>query len=120
MFYSLIILVYYHHSLLLHATSASSLLFTINNVRYSLSDRVLTIPKLGALRGVHIDYENEYNKKYNLVNIDAVSAIVSDPDTKGSAIIMAYPSTITLLCPLSVEEIKDIIYQVVRTPVSLN
>lgn len=75
MFYSLIILVYYHHSLLLHATSASSLLFTINNVRYSLSDHVLTIPKLGALRGVHIDYENEYYKKYNLVNIEAFLGI---------------------------------------------
>ncbi|CAF3301633.1 unnamed protein product [Rotaria socialis] len=75
MFYSLIILVYYHHTLLLHATSASSLLFTLNNVRYSLSDRVLTIPKLGALRGIHIDYDNEYYKKYNLINVEAFLGI---------------------------------------------
>jgi hypothetical protein len=60
---------------LFHLTSASSLLFTLDNVRYSLSDRVLTIPKLGALRGIHIDYENEYSKKYNLVNIEAFLGI---------------------------------------------
>ncbi|CAF0887647.1 unnamed protein product [Rotaria sordida] len=71
MFYLLIIVIYFNHHLLLHTTSASSLLFTLDNVRYSLSDRVLTIPKLGALRGIHIDYENEYYKKYNLVNIEA-------------------------------------------------
>jgi hypothetical protein len=75
MFYSLIILIYYHHHLLLHTTSASSLLFTLNDVRYSLSDRVLTIPKLGAIRGIHIDYENEYYRKYNLVNIQAFLGI---------------------------------------------
>ncbi|CAF1193326.1 unnamed protein product [Rotaria sp. Silwood1] len=75
MYYSLIILLYYHQFLLLHATSASSLLFTLNNVRYSLSDRVLTIPKLGALRGIYIDYDNEYYEKYNLVNIEAYLGI---------------------------------------------
>lgn len=75
MFYLLIILFYYHHSLLLHATSASSLLFTLNDVRYSLSDRILTIPKLGALRGIHIDYETEYYQKYNLVNVEAFVGI---------------------------------------------
>jgi hypothetical protein len=66
-----IIWIYYHHHLLLHTTSASSLLFTLNDVRYSLSDRILTIPKLGAIRGIHIDYENNYDEKYNLVNIEA-------------------------------------------------
>ncbi|CAF1467322.1 unnamed protein product [Rotaria sp. Silwood1] len=71
MLYLLIIVIYFNHHLLLHTTSASSLLFTLDNVRYSLSDRVLTIPKLGALRGIHIDYENEYYKKYNLINIEA-------------------------------------------------
>ncbi|CAF1403081.1 unnamed protein product [Rotaria magnacalcarata] len=71
MFYLPIILICFNHHLLLHTTSASSLLFTLDNVRYSLSDRVLTIPKLGALRGIYIDYENEYNKKYNLVNVEA-------------------------------------------------
>ena len=74
MFYSLIILIYCHHSLLLHTTSASSL-FTLNDVRYSLSDRVLTIPRLGALRGIHIDYENQYYQKYNLVNVEAFLGI---------------------------------------------
>ncbi|CAF1076045.1 unnamed protein product [Adineta steineri] len=74
MFYSLIILIYYHHHLLLHI-SASSLLFTLHDVRYTLSDRVLTIPKLGSIRGIHIDYENEYYKKYNLVNIEAFHGI---------------------------------------------
>jgi hypothetical protein len=75
MFYLLIILIYSNHHLLLHTTSASSLLFTLDNLRYSLSDRVLNIPKLGALRGIHIDYENEYYKKYNLVNIEAFLGI---------------------------------------------
>ncbi|CAF3600385.1 unnamed protein product [Adineta steineri] len=75
MFYLLIILICSNHQLLLHTTSASSLLFTLDNVRYSLSDRVLTIPKLGALRGIHIDYENEYYKKYNLINIEAFLGI---------------------------------------------
>ncbi len=74
MFYSLIILIYYHHHLLLH-TSASSLLFTLNDVRYSLSDRILTIPKLGSIRGIHIDYENGYYQKYNLVNIESFLGI---------------------------------------------
>ncbi|CAF3634574.1 unnamed protein product [Adineta steineri] len=74
MFYSLIILIYYHHHLLLHI-SASSLLFTLHDVRYTLSDRVLTIPKLGSIRGIYIDYENEYYKKYNLVNIEAFHGI---------------------------------------------
>jgi hypothetical protein len=75
MFYLLIILIYSNHHLLFHITSASSLLFTLDNVKYSLSDRVLTIPKLGALRGIHIDYETEYNQKYNLVNIEAFLGI---------------------------------------------
>jgi hypothetical protein len=75
MFYLLIIFIYYHHHLLLHPTLASSLLFTLNDVRYSLSDRILTIPKLGALRGIHIDYENNYYDKYNLVNIEAYLGI---------------------------------------------
>lgn len=71
MFYRLIIFIYFNQHLLLCPTSASPVLFTLDNVRYSLSDSVLTIPKLGALRGIHIDYESEYNKKYNLVNIEA-------------------------------------------------
>jgi hypothetical protein len=75
MFYSLIIWIYYHHHLLLHLTSASSLLFTLNDVRYSLSDCILTIPKLGAIRGIHIDYENNYSQRYNLVNIEAYLGI---------------------------------------------
>ncbi len=75
MFCLLIILIYSNHHLLFHTTSASSLLFTLDNVRYSLSDRILTIPKLGALRGIHIDYENEDLKKYNLVNIEAFLGI---------------------------------------------
>ncbi|CAF0821588.1 unnamed protein product [Rotaria sordida] len=75
MYYTLIILFYYHQSLLLHTTSASSLLFTLNNVRYLLSDRILTIPKLGSLRGIYIDYDNEYNEKYNLVNVEAYLGI---------------------------------------------
>lgn len=75
MFYLLPLLIYFNHHLLLHTTSASALLFTLDNVRYSLSDRVLTIPKLGALRGIHIDYENEYYKKYNLVNVEAFLGI---------------------------------------------
>ncbi|UJR22431.1 hypothetical protein I4U23_025491 [Adineta vaga] len=74
MFYSLIVLIYYYHHLLL-PISASSLLFTLNDVRYSLSDRVLTIPKLGSIRGISIDYENNYYQKYNLVNIEAFLGI---------------------------------------------
>lgn len=70
MFYYLFIWIYYHHYLLLHRTSASSLLYTLNDVRYSLSDRILTIPKLGAIRGISIDYE-----KYNLGNIEAYLGI---------------------------------------------
>jgi hypothetical protein len=75
MYYSLIIFIYYHHHLLLHTASASSLLFTLNDVRYSLSDHVLTIPKLGSIRGIHIDYETNYSQKYNLVNIQAFLGI---------------------------------------------
>jgi hypothetical protein len=75
MYYSLIIFIYYHHHLLLHIASASSLLFTLNDVRYSLSDHVLTIPKLGSIRGIHIDYETNYSQKYNLVNIQAFLGI---------------------------------------------
>ena len=74
MFYSLIALIYYSHHLLL-PVSASPLLFTLNDVRYSLSDRVLTIPKLGSIRGIHIDYENNYSYKYNLVNTEAFLGI---------------------------------------------
>lgn len=74
MFYYLIIWIYYHHYLLLHRTSAlsssSSLLYTLNDVRYSLSEDILTIPKLGSIRGIHIDYE-----KYNLGNIEAYLGI---------------------------------------------
>jgi len=72
MFYLLFISIYYHHHLL---SSASSLLFALNDVEYSLSDRILTIPKLGAIRGIHIDYENNYSKDYHLVNIDAYLGI---------------------------------------------
>ncbi|CAF1048682.1 unnamed protein product [Adineta ricciae] len=74
MFYSLIVLIYYSHHLLL-LVSASPLLFTLNDVRYSLSDRVLSIPKLGSIRGIHIDYENNYSLKYNLVNTEAFLGI---------------------------------------------
>lgn len=75
MLYLLAVLIGSAAHLLLHSACASSLLFTLDNVRYSLSDRVLTIPKLGALRGIHIDYENEYHKKYNLVNTEAFLGI---------------------------------------------
>jgi hypothetical protein len=50
-------------------------LFTLNDVRYSLSDRILTIPKLGSIRGIHIDYESRYYQKYNLVNIESFLGI---------------------------------------------
>ena len=70
MFCLFFIAIYYHHHLLLHTTSASSLLFTVNDVRYSLSDRILTIPKLGAIRGIHIDYD-----KYQLTNVEAYLGI---------------------------------------------
>lgn len=75
MFHLLIILIYAYHHLLFHTTSASPSLFTLDNVRYSLSDRVLTIPKLGSLRGIHIDYENEYSKSLSLVNVEAFLGI---------------------------------------------
>jgi hypothetical protein len=68
MFYLLFIWVYYYHHLL---SSASS----FNDVRYSLSDRILTIPKLGAIRGIHIDYETNYSRNYYLVNIEAYLGI---------------------------------------------
>jgi hypothetical protein len=72
MFTLLFIAVYYHHCyLLLPIVDASSLLFTINDVRYSLSDRILTVPKLGAIRGIHIDYQQQYYERYRLVNVEA-------------------------------------------------
>lgn len=75
MFYYLIILIYSHQHLLFTSTSASSVLFTLDHVRYSLSDRVLTIPKLGALRGLQIDYEHQSYKNLNLVNVEAFLGI---------------------------------------------
>jgi hypothetical protein len=72
MFHLPIILVYYH---LLIPTSASSLLYTLNDVRYSLSDRIVTIPKLGAIRGLSIGYEHAYHDKYHLVNVEAFLGI---------------------------------------------
>ena len=78
MFYRLIILIYFNQHLLLlllHTTSASSLLFTLDKVRYSLSDRVLTIPKLGSLRGIRIDYEHDDYAKFHLVNVEAFLGI---------------------------------------------
>jgi hypothetical protein len=71
MFYLLIVYLYYHHHLLLPVAQASSLLFTLDDVRYSLSDRILIIPKLGAIRGIQIDYERDYHQRYNLVNVEA-------------------------------------------------
>jgi hypothetical protein len=71
MFYLLIVYLYYHHHLLLPVAHASSLLFTLDDVRYSLSDRILAIPKLGAIRGIQIDYEHDYHQRYNLVNVEA-------------------------------------------------
>ena len=68
MFNALFIWVYYSHHLL---SSASS----FNDVRYSLSDRILTIPKLGAIRGIHIDYESNYSRNYHLVNVEAFLGI---------------------------------------------
>ena len=75
MFDLLIILIYSHLHLLFHSTSASGLLFRLDHVRYSLSDRIITIPKLGALRGIHIDYEHQQWKKYHLVNVEAFLGI---------------------------------------------
>lgn len=49
----------------------SSLLFTINDLRYSLSDRILTLPKFGSIRGIHIDYQTNYSELYRLVNVQA-------------------------------------------------
>lgn len=74
-FHHLIVLIYFYQHLLLSKTSASSLLFTLDHVRYSLSDRVLTIPKLGSLRGLHIDYEHSSYKNYHLVNVEAFLGI---------------------------------------------
>jgi hypothetical protein len=72
MFYHLINwMIVVHQTVLFTSISASSILFTIDHVRYSLSDRVLTIPKLGSLRGVHIDYEHESYRKHHLVNVEA-------------------------------------------------
>ena len=71
MFYVLFIAIYSYQHLLLHSTAASSSLFTLNDLRYSLSDRILTIPKLGAIRGIHIDYEDYSFNRFNLVNVEA-------------------------------------------------
>lgn len=71
----LCILIASHYYLLFQPTSASGLLFTLDHVKYSLSDRIVTIPKLGALRGIHIDYDHEQWKKYQLVNIQAFLGI---------------------------------------------
>lgn len=71
MFFALFIAIYSYQHLLLHSTAASSLLFTLNDLRYSLSDRILTIPKLGAIRGIQIDYENYPFNRFNLVNVEA-------------------------------------------------
>lgn len=75
MFSTLFIAIYYSQQLLVHPTAASLSLFTLNDLRYSLSDRILTIPKLGALRGIHIDYESDYFDRYNLVNVEAYLGI---------------------------------------------
>ena len=75
MFYFLLILLCAHQHLLFSTSSASSVLFTLDHVRYSLSDRVLTIPKLGSLRGIHIDYEHHSYEKSNLVNVEAFLGI---------------------------------------------
>ena len=74
MFYLLIVIIYYHQHLLIHLTSAS-LLFVENDLRYSLSDRILNIPKLGSLRGISIDYETNYSLKYDLVQVEAYLGI---------------------------------------------
>lgn len=76
MFSTFFIAIYYFQQLLLlHLTAASSSLFTLNDLRYSLSDRILTLPKLGAIRGIHIDYESDYFDRYNLVNVEAYLGI---------------------------------------------
>lgn len=75
MFYFLLIFFFSHQHLLFSTSSASSVLFTLDHVRYSLSDRVLTIPKLGSLRGIHIDYEHHAYQKANLVNVEAFLGI---------------------------------------------
>jgi hypothetical protein len=68
-----IILLYYH--LLIPTSSSSSLPYTLNDVRYSLSDRIVTIPKLGAIRGLAIGYEHAFHDKYDLVNVEAFLGI---------------------------------------------
>ena len=75
MFHLPIILVYYHLLIPTTTTSASSLLYTLDDVRYSLSDRIVTIPKLGAIRGLSIGYEHAYYDKYHLVNVEAFLGI---------------------------------------------
>lgn len=75
MFSDLIILLCFYQHLLLSKTSGTSLLFTLDHVRYSLSDRILTIPKLGSLRGLQIDYEHPAYKNYHLINVEAFLGI---------------------------------------------
>ena len=69
----LFIFVYYHHEhhLLFSCADASSLLYTINDLRYSLSDRILTLRQLGAIRGIQINYEEFDTHQYGLVNVQA-------------------------------------------------
>ena len=72
MFYPFIYFLFY---LVISQTFSSSILFTLDHVKYSLSDRVLTIPKLGVLRGVQIDYEHPSYEKYHLINVEAFLGI---------------------------------------------
>ncbi|CAF0746454.1 unnamed protein product [Didymodactylos carnosus] len=54
----------------------SSLSYSINDIRYRLSDRVLSIPKIGTLRGLLIEYDiKPYNVNYSLINVEAFLGI---------------------------------------------
>lgn len=76
-FFILFIFFYYHHEqhLLFSCVDASSLLYTINDLRYSLSDRILTLPQLGSIRGIQINYEDFDTHHYGLVNVQAYLGI---------------------------------------------
>lgn len=71
MFNLLLIIVYCHHQLFFSSVDTSSILFTINDLRYSLSDRIVTVPNVGSVRGILIDYQTNYEQRYGLVNVEA-------------------------------------------------
>ncbi|CAF0741440.1 unnamed protein product [Didymodactylos carnosus] len=61
---------------LIICVNSSSLLYSINDIQYRLSDRVLSIPKIGTLRGLLIEYDIQpYNVNYSLINVEAFLGI---------------------------------------------